>query len=88
MILGEGGRKPIVSFPCRWKFTLIGKDPIAVQEAVELIVEKYNYELLPSRSSKKGKYYSFHLEVDTPTEEVKENILRELESSKSILLVI
>jgi len=88
MILGEDGRKPIVSFPCRWKFTIIGKDPLAVEKSVREIVGKYNYKLKPSHSSKKGKYYSFHLEVEMPTEGEKEMVYSKLEVSKAITIVL
>ncbi len=88
MILGEGGEKPIVNFPCTWKFTLIGSNPVAIEEKVKVIAEKYNFVLTPSRSSKKGKYYSFHLEVDVPTEEIKDSIHRKLESTDEIIFVL
>ncbi len=88
MILGEGNGKPIIGFPCQWKFTIIGKDPILIEKRVKAIVEKYNYNLSPSRASKKGKYYSFHLAVDVPTEEEKDFIYKKLKDNNEITLVL
>lgn len=88
MILGENGKSPYINYPCDWRFTIIGSDPEEIEKAVIDIVEEYNYTFSPAKSSKKGKYYSFHLVVEVPTEEIRIRIFNQLENQKAIKIVL
>ncbi len=88
MILGRKGETPHINYPVNWIFTLIGEDPLKIEAAVKNIVEEYNYSFNASKSSKKGKYYSFKLVVEVPTEEIRLRIFKSLENDNSIKLVL
>ncbi len=88
MIIGKNGESPHINYPTDWSFTLIGEDPEKIENSVNVIVEKYNFELTASRSSRKGKYYSFKLVVEIPSEEVRLEIYKKLENDESIKLVL
>ena len=88
MILGESGETPQINYPCNWSFTVIGDNPQEMETSVRRIVEKYNYSLEVSNVSKKGKYFSFKLVVETPSEDARLEIYHSLEKSDSVKIVL
>ncbi len=53
--------KPEISYPCLWKYRLIGQQALDVRAAVATIVGERPYELRDSNRSSGGKYQSFEL---------------------------
>ncbi|MBN2539214.1 MAG: DUF493 domain-containing protein, partial [Deltaproteobacteria bacterium] len=56
-------KKPIVEYPCRWIYKIIGSDSGELEEVIEEIVRGYDYTIAPSNISKNGTYRSLTLEV-------------------------
>lgn len=88
MIIGEDGKSVHINYPCEWKYTLIGSDPAEMEIAIREVVSDYNYSLSMGNASKRGKYWSMHLHVEVPTEEIRLEIFAALEKNKSIKLVL
>lgn len=88
MILGENGETPQIKYPCDWNFTVIGKDPHEMETSVRKIADKYNYSLEVSNVSRRGKYFSFKLTVEVPSEEIRLEIYNSLEKSDCIKIVL
>jgi putative lipoic acid-binding regulatory protein len=88
MIIDSGSDRPIISYPCDWTYTVIVKDPVMIEQTIEKILGKYNYNIVPSNASKKGKYYSFRVVVNVPDEETKDMLFQQLEAEETISIVL
>ena len=88
MIIDSSSDRPIISYPCDWTYTVIVKDPLVIEQTLEKILGKYNYEFSPSKVSKKGKYYSFRVVVDVPDEDTKDKLYQLLEVEDTISIVL
>lgn len=52
-----------IEYPCRWEYTLVGRDEASVRAAVERVLAEHAFTLTPSKRSAAGSYVSFKLEV-------------------------
>ncbi len=58
------GEELVVDYPCRWDYTVIGRDEARLRAAVAEAVEGVEHELRPSHKSSGGRYLSLALEVE------------------------
>ena len=80
--------KPEIIYPTRWEYKIIGSDVEEMINAVEIIVNDFEYDLVPSNISKKANYFSMNVIVLVPTEEFRDKIFKELTEHPSIKFVI
>jgi putative lipoic acid-binding regulatory protein len=59
----EDCKKPIIEYPCRWIYKIIGSDSRELEKIIEEIVRGHDYTIAPSNISKTGRYHSLTLEV-------------------------
>lgn len=59
----EGRKSVAIDYPCSWSYQIIGADEDCLRRAVAEIIQDRTYRMVLSRSSEKGKYQSFQLEV-------------------------
>lgn len=80
--------KSAVTYPCRWSFTLIGSDAMAIQASVATCLESRRYDLKPSNKSRTGKYVSLHLETPVASEEERDQLFARLKASPAIKMIL
>ena len=86
--LNKSGRKPVMEYPCRWIYKIIGSDDRAIRRAVKEIVEGYDYTITPSNVSKTGKYHSLNLEVLVNDERHRTGIYDKLRNNPAVNMVL
>ena len=55
--------KPVIEYPCKWSFRVIGSDESLMRKAVGTTMGDSAYSLMVSNASKTGKYVSLNLET-------------------------
>jgi uncharacterized protein len=75
-----------INYPCRWQYTVIGKDFHAVQAAVQH--HALDYTLSQSRQSSGGKYLSVTVELTVANEEERLSLYRALTEEPAVTLVL
>ena len=55
--------KPVIEYPTKWEYKIIGNDVDKLLKAVEGAVPGLEYEITPSNISKNEKYYSLNVTV-------------------------
>ena len=81
-------RKPHISYPCDWDYTLIGLSEEAVNTAIQDIIPECLHLLRPSKGSSGGKYCSFRIRVRVDTEETRNSLFNRLQNHKNIKMVL
>ncbi|MCK4534102.1 MAG: DUF493 domain-containing protein [Syntrophobacterales bacterium] len=86
--LNKSGRKPIIEYPCRWIYKIIGSDDRAIRRAVEEIVEGHDYTITPSNVSRTGRYHSLNLEMTVEDEGHRTGIYDKLKNHPAVKMVL
>ncbi len=55
--------KPEIAYPCRWGYRVIGTSAEAIRAAIDEVVGDSEHHVELARSSARGRFVSFHLEV-------------------------
>ena len=76
-----------VEYPCRWQFTLFGKEEGEMREAVARVVGG-EAQLSVSKRSAKGTYLSLALEVEVESEERRRDLWTRLGAEPAIMYVL
>jgi putative lipoic acid-binding regulatory protein len=80
--------KPIITYPCRWTFTLIGTDPQAVSHNVAECLPTATYRLTSSNKSRTGKYVSLHLDTEVASEEARNRLFARLKAAPAVKMIL
>jgi len=64
----EGQKSVAMDYPCSWSYQIIGVDEDGLRRVVAEIIQDRTYKIALSRSSEKGKYQSFCLDVVVESE--------------------
>lgn len=83
-----GDHKLDLDYPCRWSYTLIGRDEQKIRAAVVEVIGDREHTLAFSHFSKKGTYCSLHLELTVDTEEYRNATYHALHGHADIRIVI
>ncbi len=81
-------KKPAIAYPCQWDFRIIGRDSVAIRQAVREVVGETLYRLDESHVSSGGKYCSMALAVDVRDEDHRDAIFMALRNHKDVILVL
>lgn len=81
-------RKPVVEYPCRWLYKVIGDDLAGLQRAATEIIGNQPSTTSLSNSSKTGKYHCLDIAVKVLNETNRDAIYRALKSHPQIKLVL
>jgi putative lipoic acid-binding regulatory protein len=81
------GKKLELQYPCLWEYKLISFSHNDVLVAVNECVKK-EYKLKPSKTSAKGKYESFTLELLVHNEDERVELFQILKSHQNIKMVL
>jgi putative lipoic acid-binding regulatory protein len=63
------GRKPDITYPCRWSYRIIGWDELRLRAVVAELVGSDEHTLLLARESSSGKYRTLQLELTVRDEQ-------------------
>jgi len=81
-------RKPVIEYPVKWGYKIIGTDIDKLLIAVEKATPGLEYEVTPSNISKGEKYYSLNVTAIVPSEVVRDLVFRKLSDHPDIKMVI
>ncbi len=79
---------PIISYPTKWEYRLIGHKKETIVKAVDKLLETEDYKLEESNRSSGGKYVSVNLIMTVNTEDERDSIFRRLKNHSDILMVL
>ena len=80
--------KPVIEYPCKWSFRVIGSDEPLMRKAVETTMGDSAYSLMVSNASKTGKYVSLNLETVVRDEGHRNQIYEDLKAAPPIKMVL
>jgi len=81
-------KKPVIHYPTKWEYKIIGKDAEELISAIEETVIGLEYEVRSSNISREEKYLSLNLTVHVPSEIVRDIIFQKLNSHPAVNYVI
>jgi len=81
-------RKPVLEYPCRWLYKVIGDDWEALQRAALEIIGSQSHAISLSNSSRTGKYHCLNIEVEVMDETSRNTIYQALKRHPRIKLVL
>jgi len=84
----ESSRKPILEYPCRWAYKVIGSDKKEMEKAIGKIVQGCECTVTPSNTSKTGKYHCLNLEMLVDDEGHRTGIYDKLRGHPAIKMVL
>ena len=80
--------RPIVIYPCRWNYTLIGRAEADLRQCIADVVGAVEHEIAFSKLSDKGNYCSLHVKVLVETEAQRNDIFQRLKQQPSVRMVL
>ncbi|OPY87713.1 MAG: hypothetical protein A4E72_01443 [Syntrophus sp. PtaU1.Bin208] len=80
--------KPNVEYPCRWIYKVIGMDREQILLAIEEVIQQRPCEIRYSRSSAKGKYHSFSLEMTLHSDDQRLSVYEALMRHPAVRIVL
>ena len=88
MILDSNSKRPVIEYPTKWDYKVIGEDIDKLLKAIEETVNGLEYEITPSNISKGGKYFSLNLTVVVLSEVMRNRVFRDLDEHPNVKIVI
>lgn len=80
--------KPLIVYPCRWEYKVIGLSEDSMRAAIAEIVAGLEHTLTFSNASREGKYCSLLLAVTVASEEHRNEIFAALQNHPDIRMVL
>jgi len=77
-----------IDYPSSWTYQIIGADEDSLRRAVGEIIQDRTYRMVLSRSSEKGKYQSFQLEVVVESEGHRLAVYEALRAHPAVKIVL
>ncbi len=82
------GKKPIIKYPCEWKYKLIGLKDVNMDEILKELLHAKEYKLKFSQDSKEGKYKSYTLSMLVSSDEERQYFFEEFKKNEYIKYVL
>jgi putative lipoic acid-binding regulatory protein len=80
--------KPEIAYPCLWMYTIIGKDPESIRNAIITACSPAPVQISLSHTSSRGKYWSFNAELEVEDESKRLSIFQSLTNHPAIKFVL
>ena len=87
-ILKDKTKKLELTYPCSWKFKLIGYEKEAIKEAIYNVISDRDHKLQHSKASKTGKYVSMNLDLLVHNEDDRNFRYEALKKHSSLKMVL
>jgi len=81
-------RKPLITYPCRWDYKIIGADAGRIRAVIAEAVAEAEHTVADSNRSRGGKYCSVALTVAVHDEEHRNRIFMALRGHKDVIMVL
>jgi putative lipoic acid-binding regulatory protein len=88
VILDANINKPVIKYPCKWSYKLIGRIQDLIEEEVKTILGEKSYLLTLANKSKTGKFVSLELTVEVCEEKERLELFDRLSKSQVIIQVL
>lgn len=86
--MSAGHHKPLITYPCRWDYRIIGADAGRIRTVIATVVMDAEHTVADSNRSREGKYCSVALTVAVRDEEHRNRIFVALRSHQDVIMVI
>jgi uncharacterized protein len=80
--------KPVIEYPCRWEYRVIGRSAEALRTLVDEMLAGYDYTAEPSHDSRTGKYSTLVLSVMIADEADRNRIFAALSHHPDVMMVL
>jgi len=80
--------RPEIEYPTRWKYTAIGADRTALDEAIKRVFGERDHEVSLSNMSSKGKYVSLMVETEVSDEDERLALFKALQDDAAVKIVL
>ncbi|TFG89962.1 MAG: DUF493 domain-containing protein [Syntrophobacterales bacterium] len=87
-MINEDDRKPVLEYPCRWAYKVIGSDKGEMEKAIGEIVQGCACTITPSNTSKTGKYHCLNLEMLVDDEGHRTGVYDRLRGHPAVKMVL
>ena len=81
-------RKPVLEYPCKWLYKIIGEDLEELQRTATEIIGGQPCTIYLSNISKTGKYHCLNVEVQVTDEANRNAIYREFKQHPQVKMVL
>ena len=81
-------KRPEITYPCWWPYTLIGPDEEELRLAIGKITQGEDHRVKFSRESAQKKYVSMHVEVWVVSEDVRDRLFQAFRDHPQIRMVL
>lgn len=88
VILNDKKEEPIIEYPTKWGFKVIGKDKDKLLLSIKEVMGDKEHNCSFGNSSKTGKFYSYNASCIVKTKEERDEIFASFENHKDINMVI
>lgn len=88
MNLRETQEKPIIDYPCKWTYKIIGFEESQLEVAARAVVGSESFELTFSNRSKAGTYLSYNLSVTVRDDGERLEYYEKLRLRKEVKMVL
>ena len=80
--------EPEVTYPCRWRYQIIGLDEMRLREAIAGAAAGHEHTVTFSRNSRTGRYCSLHLEMTVTDEAHRNGVFEALCEHRDVRMVL
>ncbi|MCK5367825.1 MAG: DUF493 domain-containing protein [Cyclobacteriaceae bacterium] len=81
-------KKPIINYPCKWSYKVIGSDQAFLAEEILNKLKHIKFEINLSNQSSQGTYVSFKIEAYVNSENERIDIFNVLKDIPTVKFVI
>lgn len=86
MLRNFEGQTPDIDYPCEWTYKVVGRSEEVLTEVVTSLIKR-DHSLVPSKTSRTGKYVSFELVLTVHDDEDRRGLGQRLHDHVDILFV-
>ena len=80
--------KPIIVYPCRWTFAVMGTDDETLRAAIATVILPRAYEVSFSKKSPGAKYRSLHVQTVVESEADRDALFHALRQHPAVKMVL
>jgi uncharacterized protein len=78
--------KPIIIYPCRWTYAVMGLSEESMRAEISAVIGRLEHDIRFSKRS--GKFCSLHVKVVVESEEHRNQLFQKMRSQPSIRMII
>jgi putative lipoic acid-binding regulatory protein len=79
---------PDVTYPCRWRYQIVGSSESGMREAIALAAGDHEHSVVFSRRSRRGRYCSLNLQLVVVDEAHRNDVFKTLRSHRDVEFVL